>query len=94
MRLGGTISVYSVYCPHSELWFESCFYLMYVFESTEEWLAKWVWEGRSEEWFAKWVWEGRSEEWLAKWVWEGRSEEWTRTSRPWAQELIWKTGYS
>ena len=36
MRLGGTISVYSVYCPHSELWFESCFYLMYVFESTTE----------------------------------------------------------
>ena len=28
MRLGGIIPVYSVYCTHSELWFESCFYLM------------------------------------------------------------------
>ena len=34
MRLGGVIPVYSVYCTHSELWFESCFYLMCVFEST------------------------------------------------------------
>ena len=28
MRLGGIIPVYSVYCTHSELWLESCFYLM------------------------------------------------------------------
>ena len=28
MRLGGVIPVYCVYCTHSELWFESCFYLM------------------------------------------------------------------
>ena len=24
----------TVLCTHSELWFEPCFYLMYVFEST------------------------------------------------------------
>ena len=34
MRLGGIIPVYCVYCTHSELWLESCFYLMFVFEST------------------------------------------------------------
>ena len=34
MRPGGIIPVYRVYCTHFELWFESCFYLMYVFEST------------------------------------------------------------
>ena len=28
MGLGGIIPVYSVYCTHSELWLESCFYLM------------------------------------------------------------------
>ena len=28
------IPVYIVCCTHSELWFELCFYLMYVFEST------------------------------------------------------------
>ena len=34
MRLGGIIPVYRVYFTHFELQFESCFYLMYVFECT------------------------------------------------------------
>ena len=34
MRPGGIIPVYHVYCTQFELWLESCFYLMYLFEST------------------------------------------------------------